>query len=174
MADATSARDARMSDTSARDGLAERVRDIKFCMLTSVDGDGSLRSRPLTVLEMDLDGTLWFFIAAQSEVAREISGHPAVSLSLADTGANRYIAMTGSAYLVQDREKVEALWSTMSGAWFPGGPDDPNLALMRVDVDEAEYWEPEGTKIGQFVSIYKAALTRTPPKDAGEHRRVTF
>jgi general stress protein 26 len=166
--------DPRMSDTTTRETLAERVRDIRYCMFTTVDAAGTLRARPLTVLEMGLDGTLWFFIAASGEVAREVSAHPQVSLALSDPGDNRYVALSGSAYLVQDREKVEALWNTMAGAWFPGGPDDPNLALMRVDVDEAGYWEPEGTKIGQFVSIYKAALTRTRPKDEGEHHRVTF
>ena len=68
-----------------------------------------------------------------------------------------------------EKERRE-LWNAMAGAWFTRGPDDPKLALLRVDVDKGEYWEPDVSKVVQFFSIAKAALTRTPPKHVGEHR----
>src|SRR4029079_13184912 len=105
----------RTSDVDARQQLTERVRDIKYCMFTSLDQGGALRARPLTALEVELDGTLWFFIAAQGEIAREVGANANVSLTFADVGDNVYVALSGSAYLVHDRAKVEALWNTMAG-----------------------------------------------------------
>lgn len=153
--------------------LRDKVEAIRFCMFTTVEPDGSLRSRPLTTQQIEADGTVWFFVSASGEVASTIAQNPQVNLAYADRDDNVYATLRGSAAVVRDPVKAEELWSTMAGAWFPGGPKDPDLALIRVDVDEAEYWKPEGTKVGQFVSIYKAALTGTPPKP-GEHRAVHF
>ncbi|MEP7209189.1 MAG: pyridoxamine 5'-phosphate oxidase family protein [Casimicrobiaceae bacterium] len=161
------------NDVEARQTLRDRVRKIKFCMFTTADADGTLRSRPLTTQEIEPDGTIWFFVPTGGDVAAAIAANPNVNLAYADTGDNIFATLCGLAYVVHDREQAEALWSPIAAAWFPQGPADPNLALVRVDVDEAEYWKPEGTKIGQFVSIARAALTRTPPKE-GEHRAVHF
>ena len=157
----------------ARQQLRERVDKIKFCMFTTADPDGTLRSRPLTTLQAEPDGTIWFFVAGNGEVAAAVTANPNVNLAYADTSDGVYATLCGSAYLIHDRMKIEELWTPMAAAWFPEGPSDSNLALLRVDVDEAEYWKPEGTKIGQFVSIARAAMTRTPPRE-GEHRAVRF
>lgn len=159
--------------TQVRQQLRDRVQAIKVCMFTTVESDGSLRSRPLTTQQIEPDGTLWFFVPTTGDVAGAVAANAQVNLSYADHGDGVYATVRGSAYLVHDPLKAEELWSTLVAAWFPGGPTDPNLALIRVDVDEAEYWKPEGSKIGQFVSIAKAALTRTPPAE-GEHRTVRF
>ncbi len=161
------------NDSEARQTLHDRLGKIKVCMFTTADADGTLRSRPLTTQEIESDGSIWFFVAAGGEVAAAVTVDPNVNLAYADTGGGVYATLCGLAYLVQDREKIEALWSPIVAAWFPGGPGDPGLALVRVDVEEAEYWKPEGTRIGQFVSIAKAALTRRPPR-TGEHRTVRF
>ncbi len=161
------------NDVEARALLRERVDKIKICMFTTADADGTLHSRPLTTQQIEPDGTIWFFVPSTGEVAAAVTANPNVNLAYADTGDGVYATLCGAAYLVQDREKTEELWSTIAAAWFPQGPTDPNLALLRVDVEEAEYWKPEGTRIGQFVSIAKAALTRTPPNE-GEHRAMRF
>src|SRR5208337_4347672 len=51
-----------------------------------------------------------------------------------------YVSFTGHASVVQDREKMQDLWCPAYRAWFPRGLDDPELALLRVDVERAEYW----------------------------------
>ena len=161
------------NEAEAREQLWSRVEKIKFCMFTTIERDGSLRSRPLTTQDIDEDGAVWFFVAKTGEVATVIAENTQVNLAYADTDDNIYVSVCGTASLSDDREKIEALWTPMAAAWFPGGVDDPNLALLRVQVSEAEYWKPEGTKIGQFVSIARAAITRTPPR-ASEHAEVRF
>jgi len=60
-----------------------------------------------------------------------------------------------------------------AAGWFPGGPEDPNLGLLRVDVENGEYWDPVASKLVQFFAMAKAAVTRRPPQNIGEHRRFS-
>ncbi|HSV19201.1 MAG TPA: pyridoxamine 5'-phosphate oxidase family protein [Casimicrobiaceae bacterium] len=68
------------------------------------------------------------------------------------------------------QRKVKELWNAMAGAWFPHGPDDPNLGLLRIDVERGEYWDPGSSKMVRMLAIAKAAITHSPPKNVGEHR----
>ena len=68
--------------------------------------------------------------------------------------------------------------STSSGtefaeAWFPEGKDDPHLALIRVDVEQAQYWEDRKPKLLQFAEVAAALITRNPPK-SGEEKKLDF
>jgi len=59
----------------------------------------------------------------------------------------------------------------MTGAWFPGGPEDPSLGLLRVKVQRGDYWDVESSKLVQFFSLAKATLTKTPPTETGTHKK---
>lgn len=121
--------------------LATMIRGIKVAMLTTLGPDGTLRSRPMASQEADFDGTLWFFAKASSEKMSEIRQNPQVNASYVSTEDHHYVSLTGHASVVQDREKMQELWSPVYRAWFPQGLDDPELALLRVDVEQAEYWD---------------------------------
>jgi general stress protein 26 len=95
-------------------------------------------------------------------------GGPA-NLSVTDHADSFYVSISGSARLVDDRAKAEDLWSTMAKAWFPGGIDDPNLALVRMDVDAVEYWDSDHSKMVQMLMMAKAAVTGNPPAEIGTH-----
>ena len=119
--------------------LAKLIRGIKFAMLTTAMPDGTLRSRPMATQETEFDGSLWFFTYLQSGKVDEIRHDQHVNVSYADPSGNRYVSVSGKAAVVRDRAKAQALWSELHRAWFPQGLDDPNLALLRVDVHDAEY-----------------------------------
>lgn len=121
--------------------LAAMIRGIKIAMLTTLSADGTLHSRPMATQDVEFDGTLWFFTAAGSAKMSEIRQYPQVSVSYASADDHRYVSLSGRASLIQDAEKMKELWSPVYRAWFPQGLDDPELALMRVDVDKAEYWD---------------------------------
>lgn len=70
-----------------------------------------------------------------------------------------WVAIAGRATVVKDQPKLERLWNTFADAWMPEGPDDPNAVLLRVDVEEAEYWDTPGGKIASLISFAKAKLT---------------
>lgn len=121
--------------------LADLIGEIRVAMLTTVTEDGALRSRPLLTLKCEFDGDLWFITKAESAKVREVEGHPRVSLSYAKPEANTYVAVSGTARVVSDPQKAADLWDPSFQHWFPSGPADPTLALIRITAARAEYWE---------------------------------
>lgn len=139
--------------------LRELIKDIKFAMLTTVEPDGSLRSRPMGTQETEFDGDLWFLTAADSPKVSEIQQERQVNVSYAAPNDQRYVSVSGTATLVRDRQKVHEYWSEPLKIWFPNGPDDPNLALLKVSVERAEYWEAGSNAIGRAIDFAKALIT---------------
>lgn len=122
--------------------LAALVRQMKVGMLTTLEPDGSLRSRPLETLEVDAGGRLWFFTQAHSPKAIEAEANShQVSLAYADPRDEDFASISGTANVVRDPEKMRALWSPGLKRWFPKGLEDPDLALLEVRIDKAEYWD---------------------------------
>ena len=83
------------------------------------------------------------------------------------------MSVSGRGELVHDKAKAEEMWNTFAEAWFPGGADDPNLVLVRVDVEQAQYWEDKKPKILQFAEIVLGAVTGNPPK-SGDEKKLDF
>src|SRR5438128_1705005 len=128
--------------------LAQLIKGIKVAMLTTRCEDGSLHSRPMVTQQTGFDGTLWFFTQARAPKVGEIQRSEQVNLSYASPEEQRYVSVSGTAGLVRDPHKVRELWSPLLKAWFPKGPDDPDLALLRVEVERAEYWDaPSSTMV---------------------------
>ena len=122
--------------------LAALVRQMKVGMLTTVEADGSLRSRPLETVEIDGEGRLWFFTQASSPKSVQIEAHDhQVNLSYADPRDEDFASISGTARVVRDADKMRALWASRLERWFPRGLDDPDLALLEVRIDKAEYWD---------------------------------
>jgi general stress protein 26 len=136
--------------------LLEQVEKIRFAMLTTENEGGHLHSRPMTTLDASEDGSLWFFIGRSTHVSREMENHPRVNLSYVAADQDTYLSIAGEARLVEDPFKVKELWEPSMKPWFPGGIADPDLALLRVDVTEAEYWDAESKKMKSLVRLAKA------------------
>jgi len=121
--------------------VALMIRGIKVAMLTTTSPDGSLQSRPMATQEAEFDGALWFFTKARSGKVGDIQNDAEVNVSYASPEDHRYVSLTGRASLARDREKIEELWDPSYRIWFSKGLDDPELALLRVDVRSAAYWD---------------------------------
>jgi general stress protein 26 len=139
--------------------LAKLIKGIDVAMMTTEDDDGTLRSRPMQTQQTEFGGTLWFFTQASSHKVHEIDREHRVNLSYADSAGNRYVSVSGLATLVRDRAKIDEMWSPALKAWFPDGRDDPEVALLRVDVSRAEYWDAPSSKLVKLVGFTKALLT---------------
>ncbi len=162
-----------MSDQN-HDDVWSRIKEIRFAMLTTSDEDGSLTARPMTTVQKQFDGTLWFFTSRTSPPARAVIADPVVGVQYVDTGKDVYVSLSGDASLETDRVRMQGLWSPMVKAWFPLGIDDPDLVLLRVDVHKAEYWDVKESKPVQLFKMARAAITGNPPLDLGEHRTVAL
>lgn len=139
--------------------LGDLIKDIRIAMLTTADDDGTLRSRPMGTLKTPFDGDLWFFTSSESPKVDEVEREHQVNLSYADVDGNTYVSVSGTATLVRDRAKMEELWNPILKAWFPKELEEPDIALLKVRVEKAEYWDQPHSKVVQAVGFVKAALT---------------
>ena len=165
------------STTSSEDHekLWDLIKDMRFGMFTHRHpGSGMLHSIPLTTQNkaVDEDNALYFFIARSSEAAQCIASEPQVNVSYADLANDSYVSVSGAAAILEDQAKKDALFTPMAKAWFPGGPTDPTMALLKVTISQAEFWDVKESKMTQLFKMAKAAVTGTPPSGMGEHREL--
>ena len=149
--------------------VAELSKDVRIGMLTTTAPDGRLVSRPMALQEVEFDGDYWFFAERASRKVEHIRADPRVAVTLGS--ADTWVAVAGRAEVVDDRAKARELWNAAVEAWFPGGPDDPNVILLRVDGESAEYWDTPGGRVATALSLVKAKVTGTP-YDGGENETV--
>ena len=151
--------------------VAEMVGDAKFAMLTTLEKDGTLRSRPMATMQLDGEGNLWFFTSLSTPKIEETQLGQQVNLSYARTDKQDYLSVSGTAELVHDKKKMQALWSPWLKPWFPKGPDDPELALLKVGIIAVEYWDAPDSAMARAYGLVKAVATGDT--DAlGEHRKI--
>jgi len=164
-----------MKDTrNERELLWKLIRNIKFAMFTTRDGNGHLHSRPMTTQNqgIEADEGLWFFMSKSGDPVKELKADPIVNLVYADPSEDTYVSVSGTAAMLEDGAKKKQLWNKLAEAWFPGGPTDPDLALVQVRIVEASYWDVKESKLVQLYEMAKAAVTGKPPVDLGEHGEV--
>jgi general stress protein 26 len=174
---ATNPQSPRQAGTSADaedlEKLRALIRGIEFGMLTTVDPtDGTLRSRPMSTNgNVEFDGDLWFFTYASAHKVDEIERQPQVNVSFARPEKQNYVSLSGRAQIVTDRAKIEALWQPQLKAWFPKGTDEPDIALLKVEVEKAEYWNSPSSLVAHVYGIVKSTLTGKPA-DPGENKKI--
>ena len=152
--------------------LKQLIEGIDFCMLTTVDG-GYFRSRPMSTQEFEFDGNLWFFTSENTHKVAEIQQDDRVNVAYSKPEDSRFVSVSGRGRIVKDRAKIEELWNPVLKAWFPDGLEDPTLCLLRVSVEEAEYWDQPSGRIVQALGFVKALATGSE-MDTGENEKIRF
>lgn len=135
--------------------LTEALDGLHFAMVGTADGD-VWKSRPLTLAGLE-GSTMHFLVSADADwvQALEADGSPCTA-TFSDPNKNDYVALQGSARVLQDQLLIEALWSPEAGAYFAGA-DDPNLRVLAVEVAYGEYWDSPGGTVGRLLALAKAA-----------------
>jgi general stress protein 26 len=151
--------------------LRELILDIRVALLTTVDRDGHFHGRPVQTLQVEDDRTLWFFTDWSSPKVDELHHDARVSLGYSDPAKNVYVALTGTGRLIRDAQKAKEIWSIEQRAYYPEGPEDERLALLRVVIERAEYWIAPG-RISYVLAAVTAAVSRTPAGIIGENRKI--
>ncbi|HEV2611594.1 MAG TPA: pyridoxamine 5'-phosphate oxidase family protein [Noviherbaspirillum sp.] len=139
--------------------VADLVKEIKFAMLTTEEPDGTLRSRPMSTMQMEANGDLWFFTSLSSPKIDEAEQHRQVNLSYARIDKQDYVSISGFSEVVRDKAKMAQLWTPWIKPWFPDGLDDPDLVLLRVRITEAEYWDAPGSMVKRLYGLAKGIVT---------------
>jgi general stress protein 26 len=140
--------------------ICDLIKDINFCMLTTLDDDGCLRSRPMAINgEVEENGDLWFFTYASSHKVTEVNRHREVNVSFCSPDKQCYVSLCGTAELVRDRAKIQELWKPELKAWFPQELDEPDIALLKVTATKGEYWDSPASWVAKAVGFVQAATT---------------
>ena len=153
--------------------LRSLIDDINICMLTTVDAEGCLHSRPMAVQQSEFDGDLWFLTGKSTGKTGEIRRDQHVNVSFADEDDQKYVSVSGRAMTLDDRSKIKELWNPLYKAWFPKGLDDPDLTALKVTVEKAEYWDSPNGVATQLYGFVKAVTTGERGA-LGEHEKVTL
>ena len=130
--------------------LRELIKDIDTAMLTTVTEEG-LVSRPMKTQEVEFDGDLWFFTKKETSKYDEIRNDQDVNVAYA---GKSYVSVRGRAEIVEDIEKKKELWSKIYEKIMQTSYDDPDVILIKVKAEAAEYWE-EGNLIKRIAFFYK-------------------
>jgi general stress protein 26 len=145
------------------------MKDIGFAMMTTEDGD-NLRARPMVAAQKEFDGSLWFYTRASSHKVDEVQGDQRVGVTYADPSKQDYVSLSGKARLVRDKAAITEHWQESMRTWFPKGTDDPDIALLRVEITEAEYWDAPNSTMVHAYGYVKSVLTGSPPNPGGNEK----
>lgn len=129
-------------------------------MMLGLDGVEDGHTRPMTAqLDSDADrGPIWFFTTTDSALVQGLSkAHRAIATFTAKDH-DLFAAVHGTLTVDHDRAVIDRLWNRFVAAWYPGGKDDPKLALVRFDVDRAEIWLEGSSIIAGIKMLFGADL----------------
>jgi len=138
--------------------LNELISGIDTAILTTIRPDGSLHSCPMASHAVDDGGALWFISDQKSEKVEAVKTIQRVNLAYADHAGQRYVSVSGFCELVRDHAQAKALWEPGYTSWFSGGPDDPSVVLLKVDVQQAEYWDAAHGRMVPLLGFARAAI----------------
>jgi len=138
--------------------LNELIGGIEFAILTTIRPDGTLHSCPMAAHGVDPTGVLWFVSGSNTEKVEAVKTSQRVNVSFADPAAERYVSISGFCELVRDHVKAKELWKPSYTSWFRGGLDDPSLILLKIDVQQAEYWDATAGRMVDLPGFNKPAI----------------
>ena len=149
--------------------LCKLIEPIPVAMLSSLDADGALVSRPMSALQVDAAGAVWFFVDLRSARVEFLR---VVNLSFVDAARGTYVSLSGRGEIRSDRAQIQQLWTPMAKPWFPEGPDSRNLALLKFVPHTAEYWDAPHSKMVRMFAMAVSVVTGKP-MGLGEHATLT-
>jgi general stress protein 26 len=139
--------------------LLEKIKDVKYATLTTLDANGRLHGRPMYTCAPGNDGALWFFSEKDAQKITEIQANEQVGLGYADIDNAVYVTIAGAGSVVDDQTKIKELWREDFRGFFPKGTDDPNITLIKVDIESGEYWDTPGNVLVRAFAYLKARTT---------------
>jgi general stress protein 26 len=158
---------------SSRRNLQDLIEDMDVAMMVTFSGGQKPHARPMQIAEVNDNGELYFATSMDSAKLRDIETDPQVMLIMQEGSA--YVSITGAAHTSTDRELIDRLWSEAWQVWFPEGKDDPNIVILRIEPEDAEYWDNSGTEgIAYAMTALKAYVKGERPSetDAAQHGKV--
>lgn len=159
--------------TDAVKKIREIAKDANICMFVTDLSTLPLTGRPMATQEVDDEGSIWFMSAKNSEKNRDIEKDKKVQLFYSHTGNYEYLSIYGTAEIVNDRSKIEELWTPMAKTWFKDGKGDLNISLIKVTPEDAYYWDTKNNKMVSLIKFAMGAVGIGPKNDGGIEGKLT-
>jgi general stress protein 26 len=162
-----------VTDHENEEQLYDVIKDLDICMMTTVEADGRLLTRPMANQEAEENGDIWFFTHHDGSVVKNLAANPQVSLGYSNA-SGRHAAISGTGAEVRDRALIEEKWTDDLEAWFPEGKDDPNLTLVKVTPDRGEFWDGGSSTIVSAIGYLRTKVTGANADDMIDHAKVSL
>jgi general stress protein 26 len=150
-----------VKNLSQREGV-EKMREIataaRVCHFVTALDTKPLASRPMSIQEVDDQGNFWFLSPKSSHKNHDINDDPEVQLFFANPSSSEFLTVFGYAEIIQDRKKLEEIWSPIAKTWFTEGKDDPEISILKVNAADAYYWDTKNNRMIQLMKIVAGAV----------------
>lgn len=148
------------------------MNDIRICMLVDHDR-GKMRARPMSAIPDAANNAIWFFTDVGSHKDDELLADGRVCLVFQSPEEGLFLSVSGAADVMSDKTLIDEKWNEEADLWFPKGPADPNVCLLRVKPEMAEYWRrPHG--FSEVAAEVRRACHAGEEANIGDNARVSF
>jgi general stress protein 26 len=151
-----------MSKPLTRHAIWDHVRSIGTCMMVTRSETG-VRARPMRGILRPEENAIWFFADQESDTDKDVRENPEVCLTFTDTRDNVFVSLSGGVTRVLEKATIVELWDDAASGYFPNGPDDPRVVLLRFEPDMGEYWTAPSSRIVLAIKFLEAKLLGERP-----------
>lgn len=143
--------------------LLDKLAEFNIAMFTTISASGHIHSRPMLTQEREPDCDVWFVTSLDTQKIAELKANPQVGVIYRRDSDNAYASLSGQARLVTDRALIQSKWKESWRAWFPDGPEQADIVIIKVTMQEAEWWFPEGGNIRVMWDVARAYVMGEEP-----------
>jgi general stress protein 26 len=130
-----------LTGAAAIDKMGKLIKAAETCFFCTTVQGGQVDARPMSVLDVDEQGNLWFMSAIDSHKNQELRDNPAVRLFFQGSPHSEFLHLEGTASVSQDKAKIRELWKFVLKTWFTEGEDDPRITVIKVAPSHGYYWD---------------------------------
>jgi len=154
-----------LSGDEAFQKVKELLAKFPIAFMVTI-ADGNFTARPIGIVgdQAKFDGTLWFITDKRSRKVAAIEKGAMTTLLFQNDKEGAYLHLTGRAAVVEDRARLEELYTTLQRTWFPKGLDDPDITLVKFEVEEGNYWDSHDSYIRLALAFARSIVTGEPGK----------
>lgn len=146
--------------------LATKAENCFFC--TNIKTGLPASIRPMNVLQVDDEGSLWFMSMKDSKKNNEISSDPFTHVLFQENTNSGFLNVYGITEISTDQAKIDELWKPLLKVWFQGGKDDPNITLLKVVPTNVYYWDNKHGDVIAFAKMAASVITGKTMDDSIE------
>ena len=134
------------NETEIKEKFWKALKSDRTMFLGLAGGDDG-HARPMTAQlddegqdGDDYHGPIWFFTSTDNHLYQQIMSGSRAMAHFTSKGHDVWATVHGTLSQSHDRTVIDRLWNRFVAAWYEGGKDDPKLALIRLDPENAEIW----------------------------------